>query len=82
MKKQNLKDIGYTKGNIGVVDIGEKCMIEYVCEEENIINKFYIKDDYVELYQNDKNFNGGLQCVQLTIEEIRAILETMEGMKK
>ena len=77
MLKQNLKDINYKKSesDIGNVDVYEN-------EESKIINRFYVQKDYVELSQNDTNFKGGFETVQLSIVELKAILKTMEEMEE
>ena len=77
MLKQNLEDMNYKKSKSN-----EFGMNIYKNEEEGIINHFYIQKDYVELNQNDTNFKGGFETVQLSIIELKAILKTMEEMGK
>lgn len=77
MLKQNLKDMNYKK-----LKSSELGMDIYKNEEEGIINHFYVQKDYVELSQNDTNFTGGFETVQLSIVELKAILKTMEEMEE
>ena len=73
MSGKNLKDMGYKVESSIIEDVKK-----YKKEEEGIINHFYIQKDYIELSQNDTHFKGGMETVQLTIEEVRAILKAME----
>ena len=77
MLKQNLENMNYKKSkpDFHNVDVYEN-------EEEGITNRFYIQKDYVELSQNNTNFTGGFETVQLSIVELKAILKTMEEMEE